>query len=121
MRSDPVAAARAVAAGAARRAGCHDHDGGFPAEDVAELARMGLLAAPVPRREGGAGLGEEPDGAILQAVLTHVGAGSLALGRVYEGHVNAVQLVAQGDRLKGMDFGVAFCVIHRAPRSGEAS
>lgn len=95
MRSDPVAAARAVAAGAARRAGCHDHDGGFPAEDVVELTRMGLLAAPVPRREGGAGLGEEPDGAILQAVLTHVGAGSLALGRVYEGHVNAVQLVAR--------------------------
>ncbi|WP_200905667.1 acyl-CoA dehydrogenase family protein [Methylobacterium sp. ARG-1] len=94
-RSDPVAAARAVAAGAARRAGRHDHDGGFPAEDVAELARVGLLAAPVPRRDGGAGLGEEPDGAILRAVLTHIGAGSLALGRVYEGHVNAVQLVAR--------------------------
>ncbi|CAA2156842.1 hypothetical protein MBRA_02278 [Methylobacterium brachiatum] len=47
-RGDPVAAARAVAAGAARRAGRHDHDGGFPAEDVAELARVGLLAAPVP-------------------------------------------------------------------------
>ncbi|MCB4801778.1 acyl-CoA dehydrogenase family protein [Methylobacterium brachiatum] len=94
-RGDPVAAARAVAAGAARRAGRHDHDGGFPAEDVAELARVGLLAAPVPRRDGGAGLGEEPDGAILRAVLTRIGAGSLALGRVYEGHVNAVQLVAR--------------------------
>jgi alkylation response protein AidB-like acyl-CoA dehydrogenase len=94
-RGDPVAAARAVAAGAARRAGRHDHDGGFPAEDVAELARVGLLAAPVPRRDGGAGLGEEPDGATLRAVLTRIGAGSLALGRVYEGHVNAVQLVAR--------------------------
>jgi len=94
-RGDPVAAAREVAAGAARRAGHHDHDGGFPAEDVAELARVGLLAAPVPRRAGGAGLGEEPDGAILRAVLTQIGAGSLALGRVYEGHVNAVQLVAR--------------------------
>jgi alkylation response protein AidB-like acyl-CoA dehydrogenase len=94
-RGDPVAAAREVAAGAARRAGRHDHDGGFPAEDVAELARVGLLAAPVPRRDGGAGLGEEADGSILRAVLTHIGAGSLALGRVYEGHVNAVQLVAR--------------------------
>ncbi|EIZ83479.1 acyl-CoA dehydrogenase type 2 [Methylobacterium sp. GXF4] len=94
-RGDPVAAARAVAAVAARRAGRHDHDGGFPAEDVAELARVGLLAAPVPRRDGGAGLGEEPDGATLRAVLTRIGAGSLALGRVYEGHVNAVQLVAR--------------------------
>ncbi|MCJ2095209.1 acyl-CoA/acyl-ACP dehydrogenase [Methylobacterium sp. J-072] len=94
-QGDPVAAAREVAAGAARRAGSHDHDGGFPADDVAALARLGLLAAPVPRRAGGAGLGEEPDGAILRAVLTHVGSGSLALGRVYEGHVNAVQLVAR--------------------------
>ncbi|MCJ2141372.1 acyl-CoA dehydrogenase family protein [Methylobacterium sp. E-066] len=94
-QGDPVAAAREVAVGAARRAGSHDHDGGFPADDVAALARLGLLAAPVPRRAGGAGLGEEPDGAILRAVLTHVGSGSLALGRVYEGHVNAVQLVAR--------------------------
>ncbi|MCJ2125334.1 acyl-CoA dehydrogenase family protein [Methylobacterium sp. J-077] len=94
-RGDLVAAARAVAAGAARWAGRHDHDGGFPAADVAALARLGLLAAPVPRRDGGAGLGEEPDGAVLRAVLTHVGSGSLALGRVYEGHVNAVQLVAR--------------------------
>ncbi|SFL71333.1 acyl-CoA dehydrogenase family protein [Methylobacterium pseudosasicola] len=94
-QGDPVAAAREVAAGAARRAGRHDHDGGFPAEDVAALAQLGLLAAPVPRRDGGAGLGEEPDGSVLRAVLTRIGAGSLALGRVYEGHVNAVQLVAR--------------------------
>lgn len=57
---DAVAAARQVAATAAMRAADQDRDQGFPAEDVADLARLGLLAAPVPSMAGGAGLGEEP-------------------------------------------------------------
>ncbi|AWN46759.1 acyl-CoA dehydrogenase [Methylobacterium terrae] len=92
---DAVAAARLVAGRAAARADAQDHDGGFPAEDVADLARAGLLAAPVPAGEGGAGLGEEPGAADLAEALRLVGLGSLALGRVYEGHVNALQLVAR--------------------------
>ncbi|KMO37625.1 acyl-CoA dehydrogenase [Methylobacterium tarhaniae] len=99
---DAVAAAHRVAALAARRADAQDCDDGFPAEDVADLARAGLLAAPVPAGEGGAGLGTEPGAADLAAVLRLVGSGSLALGRLYEGHVNALQLVARyggpGDR-----------------------
>ncbi|QRE73563.1 acyl-CoA dehydrogenase family protein [Methylobacterium aquaticum] len=90
-----VAAARRVAALAAGRADAQDRDDGFPAEDVADLARAGLLAAPVPAAEGGAGLGQEPGAADLAAVLRLVGLGSLALGRLYEGHVNALQLVAR--------------------------
>ncbi len=92
---DSVAAARRVAALAAGRADAQDRDDGFPAEDVADLARAGLLAAPVPAAEGGAGLGQEPGAADLAAVLRLVGLGSLALGRLYEGHVNALQLVAR--------------------------
>ena len=61
---------------------------------IADLARLGLLAAPVPSMAGGAGLGEEPGARRLAAVLRLVGYGSLALGRLYEGHVNALQLVA---------------------------
>ena len=91
---DAVAAARQVAATAAMRAADQDRDQGFPAEDVADLARLGLLAAPVPSMAGGAGLGEEPGARRLAAVLRLVGYGSLALGRLYEGHVNALQLVA---------------------------
>ena len=87
-------AARHVAARAGARAPLQDHDGGFPADDVAELARSGLLAGPVPRAEGGAGLGEEDGAADLCDVLRTVGSGSLALGRLYEGHVNALQLIA---------------------------
>jgi alkylation response protein AidB-like acyl-CoA dehydrogenase len=92
---DAVAAARAVAATAATRPAAEDRDDGFPAEDVADLARLGLLAAPIPVAEGGAGLGEEPGAAKLSETLRLVGYGSLALGRLYEGHVNALQLVAR--------------------------
>ena len=92
---DAVAAAREVAATAGQRAGAEDRDDGFPAEDVADLGRLGLLAAPVPSAEGGAGLGEEQGAGILAEVLRLVGYGSLALGRLYEGHVNALHLVAR--------------------------
>lgn len=114
---DCVAVARRIAALAARRADAQDRDDGFPAEDVDDLARGGLLAAPVPAEEGGAGLGQEPGAADLAEVLRLVGLGSLALGRLYEGHVNALQLVARyaapgdrralfGDAREGHLFGV---------------
>jgi alkylation response protein AidB-like acyl-CoA dehydrogenase len=92
---DCVAAARRVSALAAARADAQDRDDGFPAEDVDDLAQGGLLAAPVPAGEGGAGLGQEPGAADLAEVLRLVGLGSLALGRLYEGHVNALQLVGR--------------------------
>ncbi|CAO4167705.1 Acyl-CoA/acyl-ACP dehydrogenase [Methylorubrum populi] len=92
---DAVSAAREVAALAASRAEAQDRDDGFPAEDILSLHRLGLLAAPVPAAEGGAGLGEEPGAATLAEVLRLVGYGSLALGRLYEGHVNALQLIGR--------------------------
>lgn len=92
---DAVAAARAVAQMAAIRADGQDRDDGFPTEDVADLHRLGLLSAPVPVGCGGLGLGEETGAAKLAEVLRLVGYGSLALGRVYEGHVNALQLIAR--------------------------
>ena len=92
---DVVAAARAVSLSAAQRARAEDRDAGFPTDDVADLARLGLLSAPVPALSGGAGLGEEPGARNLVDVLRLVGFGNLALGRLYEGHVNALQLVAR--------------------------
>lgn len=91
---DAVSAAREVAVTAATRAAAEDRDDGFPAEDIADLARLGLLAAPIPATAGGAGLGEEPGAIKLAQALRLVGYGSLALGRLYEGHVNALQLIA---------------------------
>lgn len=91
---DAVWAARRVAVTAASRASAQDRDDGFPGEDVGDLAHLGLLAAPIPAEAGGAGLGDEPGAGTLAEVLRLVGYGSLALGRLYEGHVNALQLVA---------------------------
>ncbi len=68
-----------------------DSDGAFPSEGVRALCGAGLLLAPFPPALGGDGLavGSPTD---LMAVLVAVGRGDLALGRLYEGHVNAVAL-----------------------------
>lgn len=89
-----IAAAAAVALLADQHASALDHDGGFPEEDIAALQAHGLLAAPLPRSLGGAGLGSCGPGALaLLHVLRRLGYGSLPLGRLYEGHVNAVKLI----------------------------
>lgn len=89
-----MAAAATVAALANRHAFALDHDGAFPVEDIAALRAHGLLAAPLPRSLGGFGLGTSgrSAGALLQ-VLRQLGHASLPLGRLYEGHVNAVKLI----------------------------
>jgi alkylation response protein AidB-like acyl-CoA dehydrogenase len=81
--------ARDVAERAFVRAGEYDEDGAFPAADVAALHESGLLAACLPVKFGGAGL----SGLALSEVLRSIGSGSLPLGRLFEGHVNALELV----------------------------
>ena len=89
-----VAALRRILPEIAARAAALDHDGAFPAEDLAALHAAGLLRAPLPAAAGGHGLGTEPAGAAaLAATLRLVGRASLPLGRLYEGHVNALRLV----------------------------
>ncbi len=93
---DVRAAARRIGAAAAGRAEGHDADGGFPHADISDLREAGLLLAPFPVAMGGAGLGSDAvDPTALLDVLVAVGRGSLTLGRLYEGHVNAVKLVAR--------------------------
>ena len=90
-----VDAARQIADIARLSAEALDVDGGFPADEIRALADQGLLAAPLPLRFGGAGLLCGPQGAAaLAKVLQLLGGGSLALGRLYEGHVNALALIA---------------------------
>ena len=77
---------------------CIAHAGGgigFPVEEFGWIADASLLAAALPRELGGDGFGAGA-GTILPLLrlLKHVGRGSLPVGRVYEGHVNALQLVA---------------------------
>ena len=80
----------------AERAAALDAGGAFPQEDIAALAQAGALAAPLPRSAGGLGLGTEPAGAAgALALLRWLGQGNLAVGRVFEAHVNALRLVAR--------------------------
>jgi alkylation response protein AidB-like acyl-CoA dehydrogenase len=80
-RADEVAS-RAAAIDAAER----DADGGFPGAAFQELRRLGLVASP-PLRPGDIGR--------LLTLLAAVGRGDLSVGRIYEGHVNALFLCAQ--------------------------
>jgi alkylation response protein AidB-like acyl-CoA dehydrogenase len=84
-----MGAARDVADRAFMSASAYDEDGAYPAAEVAALHEADLLAAALPCEFGGAGLG----GLALCEVLRQIGSGSLPLGRLFEGHINAIGLV----------------------------
>lgn len=87
--------ARDIGEHAFARAGDYDEDGAYPAEDIAALHQCGLAAAVLPVKSGGVGLASLN----LCNVLRSIGGGSLPLGRLFEGHVNALDLVLRyGDR-----------------------
>ena len=72
-----------------------DANEAFPTQDLELLRQLGLLLAPLPVRFGGLGAGTEPAGAdLLVAVLAALGQGNLAVGRLFEAHVNALHLIA---------------------------
>jgi alkylation response protein AidB-like acyl-CoA dehydrogenase len=71
-----------------------DRPGAFPARAFDLLRAEGLLSAPLPRALGGASLGTAPGSLhLLLRVLAQIGRGSLPVGRIYEGHVNALVLI----------------------------
>jgi alkylation response protein AidB-like acyl-CoA dehydrogenase len=86
----------------ARQAFCNnelDCDGAYPSAEIGSLHRAGLLTAPLTAGSGGA----ELCGVELAAVLRRIGSGSLPLGRLYEGHVNALLLIARYGRPDQVD------------------
>lgn len=87
MTTTPAAIARPLAALVTAWADdpCDRED--FPSARVAALREAGMLAAFAR-----IGLGPEVDD--LLDTLRRIGGADLALGRIYEGHVNALQLVA---------------------------
>jgi alkylation response protein AidB-like acyl-CoA dehydrogenase len=88
------AAAWSVATEARARAAERDETGAFPDTEFQALHTQGLLAAPLPRKLGGLGLGSEPCAMpMLLRVLAILGWGTLSLARLYEGHVNALLLI----------------------------
>ena len=71
-----------------------DASGLFPVLDVAWLRTSGALAAVIPIALGGLGVGTDSTQATATANILHgLGVGSIALGRVFEAHLNAVRLV----------------------------
>jgi alkylation response protein AidB-like acyl-CoA dehydrogenase len=71
-----------------------DRDGVFPQVELETLAAAGALAAPLPERAGGRGLGTDAgrSGPLLN-LLERIGSASLPVARLFEGHVNALQLI----------------------------
>lgn len=89
-----LAKARHVATIASAHAAAHDKQTTFPTEAFAALRSAGLLAAPLPEHDGGAGFDDSDAGRLLQLrLLRTIGRGDLSTGRIYEGHVNALQLI----------------------------
>jgi len=89
-----VEIATGVADACAALAGETDDERGFPVEAFSLIADAGLLAAPLAEALGGAGLDGRPATAACQlSVLRELGRGNLSVGRIFEGHVNALMLV----------------------------
>lgn len=72
-------------------AAASDRDGGYQAEAMRWLHAAGLCVAPVPF--GGQGLDEDAQRLALLCVLKYIGRGDLVVGRLYEVHVKALQLI----------------------------
>ncbi len=88
MQHDVIAARplQVAAAAAALEAADRDADGAFPDAAFRELRRLGLVSMP-PLRSNEIGK--------LLTLLAAIGRGDLSVGRIFEGHVNALWLCEQ--------------------------
>ncbi len=65
----------------------------FPERSLALLRELGALAAPLPHEHGGLDCGVASQGGPAASFMRLLGSGSIAIGRLLEGHVNALRLV----------------------------
>lgn len=92
--TDILQRATEIADFCATNAAAVDYNGAFPVKEFELIAQSGLLAAPLQPELGGLGLGIDSTLTWeLLVLLKQIGRGNLAVGRVYEGHVNALQLI----------------------------
>lgn len=92
--AEALTSAVEVADFCAENANSVDENGAFPQKEFELIAEVGLLAAPLQADLGGWGAGIDAN--VTKEVLMllkHIGRGNLAVGRVYEGHINALQLI----------------------------
>lgn len=72
------------------------------------IGSIGLLSAPLAKAHGGCGLAGPEHADDLLDCLRLIGAADLVLGRLFEGHVNAIALVERyGDRTQAGDLALA--------------
>lgn len=72
-----------------------DYLGGFPEAEIELLGKHRILASVLPARYGGQGVGTEPAGAAgAFEILRILGRSNVALARLFEGHLNAIKLLA---------------------------
>ncbi|AKD56114.1 acyl-CoA dehydrogenase family protein [Spirosoma radiotolerans] len=87
LDSEPIAALCKQIADAAAQT---DDDKTFPEEAFSRLAEAGLLAVTLPGRQLDS---RSPKTSQLLQLLKRIGAANLSVGRVYEGHINALNLI----------------------------
>ena len=92
--SEKLKTAKNMTKSAMAEAAVTDSVESFPAETLKLITETKLHAAPLPTKFGGVGLGLE-NGTTLEMLrlLKYFGYGNLVVGRVYEGHFNALLLL----------------------------
>lgn len=70
-----------------------DEDDSFPESGIDLLKSMGLMVLNVPKEFGGYGLGHKHGNREILEALKEIGSHDLSLGRIYEGHLNALLLI----------------------------
>jgi len=92
--NDLVGRAGVIADGAFDEAARTDSTEAFPKQTLAEIAADGFFTAPLAKFDGGCGLGTVPGTNLgLLTILKEFGRGNLVIGRVFEGHFNALLLL----------------------------
>lgn len=77
----------------------------FPYLGIELLQSIGLMSLNVPIAYGGKGLGHNHGNYEILAALKKIGAYDLSLGRIYEGHLNALLLIDRyGGQKQKMDY-----------------
>jgi alkylation response protein AidB-like acyl-CoA dehydrogenase len=78
-----------------KEAADYDSAAAFPVAGFRRLQSAGLLMAPVPVEFGGFGMHTNGDSQALFRALHLLGYADLSLGRIFEAHVNAIELIRQ--------------------------
>lgn len=90
----PIGDFSTLMASIAERADEAERDPAGLTVEIAALAEAGLLAACLPVDRGGTGLGiDSRTAARVFTLLRELGRANLSVGRLFEGHINAIKLI----------------------------